>query len=89
MCRCRDAHCIGASLNEGVNVVAPIILGDSDLKLFSMHTMDLLNNFVCHGVLTCCWLAFDALADKHLLKSDAPKLVAIVVSTLFWLRIAT
>lgn len=42
MCRCCDAHCIGASLNEGVNVVAPIILEDSGLKLFSMHTVDLL-----------------------------------------------
>ncbi len=88
MCRCHDAHFLGTSLNKGVNVVAPIILEDSGLKLFSMSTVDLFNNFVCHGVLNCCLLAFDALADKHLLIFYAHEPIAVVVSALFWLQIA-
>jgi len=76
----RDSQCKCASLDEGINIFAPIGVEDCGSNLLFERSKDTLHDRVCLWILHCHWFWFDSIAMQHFLKFDAHKFIAIVVN---------
>ncbi len=62
MSRSFDLQCECASLDEGIDVFAPIGFEDCGSKLLLGHFKNSSHNRVCLWILYCCWFWFDSIA---------------------------